>query len=43
MIMINKKLNLLEDSQINWYLKWKDKIISSLKTNTDNFLKYTNQ
>lgn len=43
MIMINKKINLLEDSQINWYLKWKDKIISSLKTNTDNFLKYTNQ
>lgn len=43
MIMINKKLNLLEDAQNNWYLKWKDKIISSLKTNTDNFLKYTNQ
>lgn len=41
--MINKKLNLSEDTQINWYLKWKDKIISSLKTNTDNFLKYTNQ
>ena len=36
-------LDLSEDAQINWYLKWKDRIISSLKTNTDNFLKYTNQ
>lgn len=36
-------LDLSEDAQINWYLKWKDRIINSLKTNTDNFLKYTNQ
>ena len=36
-------LDLSEDAQINWYLKWKDRIIGSLKTNTDNFLKYTNQ
>lgn len=36
-------LGLSEDVQINWYLKWKDRIINSLKTNTDNFLKYTNQ
>lgn len=36
-------LDLSEDVQINWYLKWKDRIITSLKNNTDNFLKYTNQ
>ena len=41
MIIKNKKI--LENTQINWYLKWKDRIINSLKTNTDNFLKYTNQ
>ena len=41
--MIIKNKEILENTQINWYLKWKDKIISSLKTNTDNFLKYTNQ
>ena len=41
--MIIKNKEILENTQINWYLKWKDRIINSLKTNTDNFLKYTNQ
>lgn len=41
--MIIKNKEILEYTQINWYLKWKDRIINSLKYNTDNFLKYTNQ
>ena len=41
--MIIKNKEILENTQINWYLKWKDRIINSLKTNTDNFLKYANQ
>ena len=30
-------------NQLNWYLKWKDNIIQSLKNNTNNFLNYSNE